>query len=194
MKICGLILAAGRSSRMGRDKALLEYRRDTFLNRQIYLMLPRVDELVVVLGHHADEILPTIPDAAGLRTTVNENYDVGMLSSLQAGLAAIGTDADWVLFALVDHPVVRGRTLDRLTQACRNSDATLVIPRFNGQRGHPVMLSRVVLEEIRALDPAASPQDVIRSHYGEALFVDANDRGVVTDVDLPEDYDLVTAP
>ena len=125
--------------------------------------------------------------------TVNENYDVGMLSSLQAGLAAIGTEADWVLFALVDHPVVRGRTLDRLTQACRNSDAPLVIPRLNGQRGHPVVLSRAVREEIGALDPAASPQDVVRSHYGEALFVDVDDRGVVTDIDLPEDYDLVTA-
>lgn len=178
---------------MGRDKALLKYRGDTFLNRQIYLMLPRIDELVVVLGHHADEIRPTIPDAPGLRITVNETYDVGMLSSLQAGLAAIGTDADWVLFALVDHPVVRGRTLDRLTQACEDCHAPLVIPRFDGQRGHPVALSREVQQEISALEPTASPQDVIRSHYGEALFVDVDDRGVVTDIDLPADYDLETA-
>ncbi len=194
MKLSGLILAAGRSSRMGRDKALLEYHGDTFLNRQIFLTLPRVDELVVVLGHHADEIRPTLPGAAGLRATVNENYDVGMLSSLQAGLAAIEGDADWVMFALVDHPLVRGRTLDRLVQACRGSNAPLVIPRFDAERGHPVVISRPVMRQIEALDPAVSPQDVIRSHYGEALFVDVDDQGVTTDIDLPEDYERVTAP
>lgn len=189
MKIDGLILAAGRSSRMGRPKALLEYNGDTFLNRQIFLMLPRVNELAVVLGCRAETIRPTIPALPGLRVTVNENYDRGMLSSLQTGLAALGPEADWALFALVDHPVVRGRTLDRILQACRRAPgAPLAVPRFDGKRGHPAALSRALADELCALDPAASPQDAVRKHYPKAIFLDVEDRGVVTDVDRPEDY------
>ena len=188
MKTAGLILAAGRSSRMGRDKALLEYNGDTFLNRQIFLMRPRVDELAVVLGCRAEAIRPTIPALPGLRVAVNENYDKGMLSSLQTGIAALDAEAEWILFGLVDHPAVRGRTLDRIAQGCRRAAAPLAIPRFDGIRGHPVALSRAVAEELCALDPAASPQSVMRRHYGEALFVDVDDRGVVTDIDRPEDY------
>ncbi len=189
MKTAGLILAAGRSSRMGRPKALLEYNGDTFLNRQIFLMRPRVDELAVVLGCRAAEIRPTIPALPGLRVALNENYDRGMLSSLQTGIAALGSGADWLLFGLVDHPLVRGRTLDRMMQACRAArGAPLAIPRFEGTRGHPVAVSRAVAEELCALDPSASPQNVMRRHYAEAIFVDVDDRGVVTDIDRPEDY------
>ncbi len=191
MKTAGLILAAGRSARMGRPKALLEYNGDTFLNRQIFLMLPRVEELTVVLGCHADEIRPTIPDLPGLRVAVNDRYDLGMLSSLQKGIATVGGGggADWILFGLVDHPLVRGRTLDRMLQACRDAaGAPLAIPRFEGARGHPVAVSRAVADELCALDPSDSPQSVMRRHYAEALFVDVDDRGVIADIDRPEDY------
>lgn len=193
MKTDGLILAAGRSSRMGRPKALLEYNGDTFLNRQIFLMLPRVEQLAVVLGCNADAVRPTLPALPGLCAVVNENYDRGMLSSLQTGLAALGGAADWTLFALADHPAVRGRTLDRILQACRAAaSAPLAIPRFAGKRGHPVALSRAIADELCALDPAASPQDTMRKHYREALFLDVEDRGVVTDIDRPEDYAALT--
>ncbi len=188
MKTAGLILAAGRSSRMGRDKALLEYNGGTFLNRQIFLMLPRVDKLAVVLGCRADAIRPTIPALPGLQVDVNENYERGMLSSLQTGIVAVGAEAEWILFGLVDHPTIRGRTLDRMVQACRGASAPLVIPRFEGNRGHPVAISSAVAEELCALNPSSNPQSVMRRHYGEALFLDVDDRGVVTDIDRPEDY------
>lgn len=188
MKAAALILSAGRSSRMGSDKALLEYNGDTFLNRQIFLMLPRVEELVVVLGCRADAIRQTIPKLTALRIVVNENYDRGMLSSLQTGIAAVGGEVDWILFGLVDHPRVRGRTLDRMLETCRRTDAPLVIPRYDGTRGHPTALSRAVAEKLCGLDPSADPRNVIRAHYDEAVFLDVDDRGVVTDIDRPEDY------
>lgn len=193
MKVAGVVLAAGRSSRMGSDKALLEYRGKTFLNHLIYLVLPRVDEVVVVLGHNADRIAATMPDLPRVRQVVNEDYACGMLSSLQRGLAEAAADTDRVLWMLVDHPAVRGRSLDALLAAAETSGAALVIPRFNGERGHPIVLSRAIATELLQLHPERSPQDVVRSHYPEACFLDLEDSGVLRDVDRPPDYhELVT--
>ena len=192
MKVAGVVLAAGRSSRMGSDKALLEYRGQTFLNHLIYLALPRVDEVVVVLGHNADRIAATMPDSARVRGVVNHDYARGMLSSLQRGLAEAAGANDRVLWMLVDHPAVRGRSLDALLAAAETSGASLVIPRFNGERGHPIVLSRAIATELLQLDPERSPQDVVRSHYPEACFLDLDASGVLRDVDRPPDYrDLV---
>ena len=89
---------------MGRDKALLEFRRTTFLGRIITLLSPRVEPLVIVLGHHADAIRQVIP--SGPRVVVNTNYKAGMLTSLQAGIRALPREAEAALFTLVDHPAV----------------------------------------------------------------------------------------
>ncbi len=192
MRVSGLILAAGRSSRMGRDKALLDYRGRTFLNHLVYLALPRVDAVVAVLGHNAAGIAKTLPRTPRVRAVVNEEYDRGMLSSLQRGLQELSAGPDWILWMLVDHPAVRGRTLDMLLAAAAATDAPLVIPQVGGERGHPVVLSMAVAEELRALDPGRSPQHVVRSHYPAACFVDISDRAVLLDIDRPGDYrDLI---
>lgn len=194
MTVSGLIVAAGRSSRMGRDKALLDYRGRTFLNHLVYLALPRVDAVVAVLGHNAEAIAATLPQMPRVRAVVNGDYDRGMLSSLQRGLEEMPGRPDWILWMLVDHPAVRGRTLDILLSAAAAADAPLVIPRFGGERGHPVVLSKSVAEELGALDPGQSPQDVVRSHYPEASFVDISDRAVLLDIDRPGDYRELTQP
>ena len=173
---------------MGRDKALLDYRGRTFVNHLAYLALPRVDRLVVVLGHNAARLGRNLPSSPRLRAVVNRDYDLGMLSSLQRGLTEAG-DSDWILWMLVDHPAVRGQTLDELLRAARRSGAPVVIPRHEGQRGHPIVLSREVAGKLMQLRPDRSPQDAIRPRYGEALFLDTGDRGVLVDVDRPPEYD-----
>ena len=176
---------------MGRDKALLDYRGRTFLNHLIYLALPRVDPLVVVLGHNADRIAASVAESTRVRTVVNSEYDRGMLSSLQRGLSEAGK-AEWILWMLVDHPAVRGRTLDELLAAAEDSAAPVVIPRNGGRRGHPIILSHEVAAELLRLPSDRSPQDVVRRHYDDALFVDVGDRGIVADIDRPPDYDALT--
>lgn len=188
MSLTGLILAAGRSSRMGRDKALLAYRGKTFLNHLVYLALPRVESLVVVLGHNGPVISESLPSSHRIRVVVNRDYDRGMLSSLQKGLESVASEADWILWMLVDHPAVRGRTLDALIAAANHAGTPLVIPRFNGDRGHPIMMSRRVAERILQMNPSASPQDAVRSYYPETRFVDVDDAGVMRDIDRPVDY------
>ena len=188
MNSAGLILAAGRSSRMGRDKALLVYRGKTFLNHLVHLALPRVESIVVVLGHNEQVISESLPDSQRIKIVVNRDYDRGMLSSLQQGLESLAASVDWILWMLVDHPAVRGRTLDALIASASRTDAPLVIPRFDGNRGHPIMVSRRVAERMLQIDPTASPQDVVRSHYGETRFIDVKDPGIMRDIDRPIDY------
>ena len=194
MSTAGLILAAGRSSRMGSDKALLDFRGRPFLSHLAYLLLPRVDSLVVVLGHHEQRVREALPASSRIRVAVNRDYDRGMLTSLQCGLSQIGQQVDAVLWMLVDHPAVRGHTLDRLLAAAADSRAPLVIPRHGGERGHPVVLSKRVMRDLLDLDPSCSPQDVVRGYYREAQFLDTADKGVVLDIDRPEDYRGLTTP
>lgn len=176
---------------MGRDKALLDYRGRTFLNHLSYLALPRVDLLVVVLGHNADRIAASVAASTRVRTVVNSDYDRGMLSSLQRGLSE-AAEAERILWMLVDHPAVRGRTLDELLAAAEGSAAPVAIPRYGGQRGHPIVLSHEVAAELLQLSPDRSPQDVVRGHYDDALFLDVSDPGIVADIDRPPDYEDLT--
>jgi molybdenum cofactor cytidylyltransferase len=188
VKPAAIILAAGESSRMGRDKALLAYRDSTFLNHLITIFLSRADPLIVVLGHHAAEIETSIAPAGEVKVIVNANHKQGMLTSLQAGLRAIPADAPAVMFTLVDHPAVRPETIDWLIEEFLRGGSALAIPRYGERRGHPVILSRSVAGEILALPPESSAKEVIRSHRNATLFLDADDPGVLCDVDLPSDY------
>lgn len=178
---------------MGSDKALLDFRGRPFLSHLAYLLLPRVDSLVVVLGHHEQRIREALPASSRIRVAVNRDYDRGMLTSLQCGLEQIGQQVDAVLWMLVDHPAVRGHTLDRLLAAA-DSGAPMVIPRHAGERGHPVVLSKRVMKDLLDLDPSCSPQDVVRGYYREAHFLDTEDKGVVLDIDRPEDYRGLATP
>ena len=183
-KLPGVILAAGRSTRMGRDKALLPVGDSNFINTLAATFLELLDPVVVVLGHHAEKIRSSLDER--VQVTVNEDYDRGMLSSLQTGLRAIPEDAPAAVFTLVDHPHLRSETLRTLLE--HYDGEPLAIPRYQGKRGHPVMVRRDVIEELLALDPDGSPKPVIRAHYPNALFLDLPDPAVTEDIDTPEDY------
>ena len=184
MKLGGVILAAGRSSRMGRDKALLPYRDSTFLASLVEVFRSRLDPVVVVLGHNAEQIRPA---AAGAAVVINEGYDRGMLSSLQTGLRALPWDADGAVFTLVDHPGLKSATLDRLIETFEHSRASLVLPLYRGERGHPAVIGRALIGQLLTLPAGASPKPVLRGHYGGAVFVEVDDPAVVADIDSPGD-------
>jgi CTP:molybdopterin cytidylyltransferase MocA len=191
VKPAGIILAAGLSSRMGRDKATLAYRGSTFLNHLIGLLAARVAPLVVVLGHNAESIQATIRPDSLVTVAVNPNFEQGMLSSLQAGIRALPTGTEAALFTLVDLPAVAATTVDLLLQAFHAGNRLLTIPRCAGRRGHPVIARREILGEIAALPAAGSPKTVIRAHRPETAFVDVDDEGIFRDADAPEEYEML---
>jgi len=186
----GLILAAGESSRMGRDKALLTYRGRTFLETIVQMLRAAgLERIVVALGHHAEEIQRAV-DLRGVQVVINPNYLQGQTSSLQAGLRALEKEEpEAALLCLVDHPAVSAEVVKQLIASFRQSDAPVVIPTFEGQRGHPVLISRQLLPELLSLAPGTGANTVIRKYSDATQLVEVEDRGILLDVDDPETYE-----
>jgi molybdenum cofactor cytidylyltransferase len=188
--IAGLILAAGESRRMRRDKALLSYRGRTFLETLILsLRGAGIQDIAVVLGHHAEEIQQAV-DLSGVRVVLNPDYQRGQTSSLQAGLAAVQkVSVDAVILCLVDHPAVSAEIIGRLISSFEKDRPPAVIPIHRGHRGHPVVISRTLFAELLALPPDGAANSVMRKYRDATQFVEVEDRGILLDVDDPEAYE-----
>lgn len=187
--IAGLILAAGESSRMGQDKALLTYRGRTFLETIISILREAdVSRVAAVLGHHAEEVQRGVK-LEYVEVVINPEYHRGQTSSLQAGLRALeSADLDAVVLCLVDHPLISADTVRALVASFRRSGAPVVIPTFQNQRGHPVLVARALFDELLRLSPDEGANTVIRKYRDATQLVELNDSGILLDVDDPETY------
>lgn len=187
--ISGLILAAGESTRMGTDKALLLYRGRTFLETiAAALREAGISKIAVVLGHHAEEI-QRAANLQGVEVVINENYVQGQTSSLQAGLRALmSPELEAVVLCLVDHPAVSAPTMGKLVASFRESPSPVVIPTYQDQRGHPVLVARALFQELLQLGAGEGANGVIRKHRSDTQFVEIDDAGILLDVDDTETY------
>lgn len=187
--LAGLILAAGESSRMGADKALLMYRGQTFLESITSTLLEAdVQHVVVVLGHHAEEIQLEI-DLATVEVVVNPDYQRGQTSSLQAGLHLMAAnEPDGVIICLVDHPAISVDTVRQLMQTFNSTRKPVIIPQLKGKHGHPILMGRELFGRIAALGPDEGADSVIHEYRDQTEFVEVTDHGILLDVDDPESY------
>lgn len=190
--IPAIVLAAGRSSRMGRAKATLPAGDGhTFLTRIVQTFLDAgVDDVIVVVGHDADLIADSVA-ASGLpaRVVVNRDYDRGQLSSLLAGLASVdrpGVRA--VLVTLVDVPLVSAATVRAVVERYRATRAPIVRPTSGDRHGHPLLIDRSLFAALRAADPESGAKPIVRAHATAAGDIAIDDEGAFTDVDTEEDY------
>ena len=186
--IAGIILAAGASSRMGTPKALLDYRGETFVGRLARVLGACSQPVIVVLGYHADVIRAQVPASANV--VINRDPSRGQLSSLQTALETLPHEADGFAFIPVDSPAVEEDTVAKLVRAFehRKPSTLFVIPRQLGKRGHPVIATRSIAEEILSLPPTAEARAVVHAHVDRTEYVDVDDAGIFTDVDTPEAY------
>ena len=201
MIVPGVILAGGRSSRMGRPKALLPVDdRDTFVSRLVRtLRAAGVAEVVVVAA--ADGPVDAIRAALAAvqpapRIVLNPDASRGQLSSLLTGLEAVdrpdrpepGIDA--LLTTLVDVPLVGAATVRALLAAHARSRAPIVRPvrQADGAHGHPVIFDRSLFAALRRADPATGAKPVVRARAAEIENVPVDDPGAFRDVDTPAAY------
>jgi molybdenum cofactor cytidylyltransferase len=188
VRTAGIILAAGESRRMGRAKAFLPFRDGTFLSTLAETFAPFCSPVIAVFGFDGDNAARLAPP--GVTPVVNRQYEHGMLTSLQAGLRSLDLPAtDRVLFTLVDHPAIAPQTLARLLA----SDADIAIPRFDGKRGHPVLVSRAIAADFLREPENALVRDVIDRNADRILYIDVNDPGIRDDVDDPSLYEALLA-
>jgi molybdenum cofactor cytidylyltransferase len=187
--IAGLILAAGESRRMGTDKATLVYGGRTFLEAIVQtLREAEIEPIVVVLGHHAEEIQRQV-NLEATQLVINPDYRSGQTSSLQTGLRALSAnDPEAILLCLVDHPAISAGTVRSLVATFRLSGAPVVIPTYRGRRGHPVLIGRQVFGDLLVLASDLGADSVVRKYRPATQFVEVEDEGVVIDVDDQEGY------
>jgi molybdenum cofactor cytidylyltransferase len=180
--ISGIVLAAGKSERMGSPKALLPFRGRTFLENILEAISgSRISEYVIVVGHHREEIERRLH----LRSVVyNPNYEQGMTTSFQAGIRHLSPATDGAVLFLVDHPIVEPDLIDALV-ACSARDR-IVLPVYNGRRGHPVLFGADVLREILLLPPARGANEVVRREPERVVEVSVDQPGILVDIDTPD--------
>lgn len=190
--IPALVLAAGRSSRMGRAKATLPLGGDdTFLTRIVRtLFAAGVEDVVVVVGHEADAIVSGfVSEHLRARFVENREYDRGQLSSLVTGLSVVdrpGVRA--VLVTLVDVPLVSAATVRAVVECYRRTHAPVVRPTSGARHGHPLLVDRSLFAALRAADPVSGAKPVIRAHASPLGDLPIDDEGAFVDIDTENDY------
>jgi CTP:molybdopterin cytidylyltransferase MocA len=186
--IVGIVLAAGRSERMGKLKPLLPCGRTTFLGAILdTLAASAADDVRVILGHGADEVR----SATGLPDELfryNPDHAAGMLTSVQCGIRSLPRSTLGFLIWPVDHPLVTVETVDLLLGELSRGDPAVVLPVHGGQRGHPVLFAAALAVELMEAPASEGARAVVRAHRSDRIEVPVEDPGVITDIDTPEAY------
>jgi len=198
-----VILAAGESRRMGQPKALLPFPENfpsaqsqrtqtaqTFLEHLIEVTRhPRTNILRVVVGAHAEEIRARVKlqnDAI----VVNENWEKGQLSSLQAAIRSLPAEkTEGMLVCLVDHPLISAQLVSLLLETFERDKNKIVIPTYHGKRGHPVIFPSALYAELLAVREDApeniGARAVVRAHAADIVEVPVEEEGIVLNLNDP---------
>ena len=186
-QVAAILLAAGRSRRMGAFKPLLPFGDSTVIDSCLkHLRGAGVSEIAVVLGHRADELRQHLNDF-DLNFAVNPEAESEMSVSIARGLEQISPAADALLIALVDHPAVDSGTIRAVTDEWVRG-SRLVQPENNGRGGHPVLIDLSFRDELLHLDPEKGLRNFFEAHRLEVRRVAVASPFVARDMDTWEDY------
>jgi len=184
-----VVLAGGKSVRMGQPKVLLPWDKEKTIIEHIThtLIRSRIDNIRVVTGYYADEVKPLVK-ALGVKAVYNRSYKTGeMLSSLKAGLRAMPDNVSAVLVVLGDQPRIQPKVIYQLMSAYAQGAGELLIPSYKMRRGHPILLGRQYWNEVLKLRSGVL-RDIINAHSDEITYIDVDTDSILKDVDTPEDY------
>lgn len=185
--VAALLLAAGRSRRMGAFKPLLPFGDVTVIETCINnLRGADVNEIVVVVGHRANEIQEHL-ESDELRFALNPDSESEMGESIRRGVEHISEDAKCLLIALVDHPAVSSATIKEIVAAWRRG-AHLVQPEHAGRGGHPVLIDLSYRNKLLNLNPSTGLRSFFDAHRSEVLRLPIESPYVARDMDTWEDY------
>jgi molybdenum cofactor cytidylyltransferase len=195
---CGVILAAGESTRMGKDKAQLPWppqattsEGGTFLSSAIQALMPFNDLVLVVAGKNAPSLAPII-NTCGAVVVINPAPERGQFSSLQCGLReAISRGCAAAMVTLVDRPPAQPSTLEKLRTTLYSAlsrEKWAVVPEYCGRHGHPILVSREMVEVFLKAPSSARARDVLHQHQMRIDYLPVDDPFVAANVDTPDEY------
>jgi len=188
--IAAIVLAAGTSSRYGKNKLLLPFAGTSVLRTTItHILAAAPDETIIVTGHEAERITAEVSDMP-VRTVHNPAYrEADMISSIQTGLRALEpTNAQAALIALGDMPLLPSEIVSKLMRMYRLGCGEIIAPRFGDQRGHPVLIARRLWAEALAIPPRTPLRVLLAAHMNTVALLQVTTDRILRDVDTPALY------
>ncbi len=187
--ISAIILAAGKSTRMGKLKPLVRFSKQTFLETILQnFNNAGIKDVLIVLGHSADQIAKKLelpPD----NFTINKNYHFGQFSSVQAGMKNLKSNCTGVFLALVDQPQIGSNVLGKIRKNFEENPDKIIIPTYNGKRGHPPVLPKWLFHEILIANPTQKTSEIIRSHPDKVYELKIGDESILWNINTKQDLE-----
>jgi molybdenum cofactor cytidylyltransferase len=183
-----IVLAAGRSRRMGCQKLLLPFGGQTVIAHIVDEVLrSAVGEVCVVVGQERERLVEAL---VGRKVTIVRNPDAAgdMLSSVRCGLRALPQHCQAILVALGDQPAITSALIDEIIRAFTDGQRGLVVPVHEGRKGHPILCSAGYREEILTCHEGVGLRGLLQAHPDDILELPVSEPSVLADIDYPEDY------
>lgn len=169
-------------------KQLLPFRGKSFVETCVdNLQAARVAEIVVVTGYRAKDVRAALAHKPA-RCVYNPDFKIGMSTSIKRGVEAAAAQSTAFLIALVDQPQIGPGIIDQIITRYTEGDSLVVVPRYGGRNGHPVILDGSLRQEILAMDEAIGLRQVIHAHADRTAQVGVSSEAVLLDFDYPEEY------
>ena len=193
--IRAILLAAGKGSRMGIQKQLLNWSGKILLEESIdaILKVDKITELRVVLGYKSDKIKEKIQKIKNekIRILVNENYDNGMATTIKTGMSNMSSNIKHLMIALGDQPFINKDIIKNIINKYLFVDKECLVPVYKGKRGHPVIIKRELLEEeINKIDGIGGLRQFIKHKPEEVYFYEIDKKEIIIDLDYYDEYKL----
>ncbi len=186
--ICAIVLAAGQSRRMGVQKLLLPFGGKTVIAHIIdQLAASSVDEVYIVVGCQGKQVSEGL-SGRPVSIVNNSNYKSGMLSSVRCGLSAISQQCRTILVALGDQPSITTKLIDQLLQNFASNEKQILVPLYDGRRGHPIIFSTTYRDEILTHYNDIGLRGLLHAHKEDIFELPVKTSGVLSDMDCPQDY------
>jgi len=190
--LAAVILSGGASERMGSPKALFSFQGRPFLEHLLEITKhPSIGVRRVVLGARAEAITKEVPLAAD-EIVINKDWEQGQLSSIQAALRSWPAGTEGMLLCLVDHPLVTAGLVSELIEKFQSTHAPIVLPVYEGRRGHPVIFSAAVYDELLKAPADKGARTVVWAHAAEVAEVHTDEEGCVLNLNDPETMQRAT--
>ena len=189
-RVAGVVLAAGTSSRMGRNKLFLRLGGTSVLRRAVATAREAgLDPVLVVLGHESGRGLAEL-EGLSCTPVLNQEYASGMNTSVRAGISGVPADATGAVLMLADMPFVTAGMLRSLVDRYRAGEEPLVVSTYGEVLAPPILYGRPLFGELRALDGDGCGKRVVKAHRAEAIEVEWPP-SALTDLDVPDDLERV---
>jgi molybdenum cofactor cytidylyltransferase len=186
--ISAVVLAAGMSTRLGRPKQLLSIGDQTMIEVVIDKLLEaEIEEIVVVVGYHADRIKELLIER-DIQIIYNPDYKLGQSTSLIKAIEALNEKCMGILCMLGDQPLIKLSTLNSLITEFKEGENLIVFPKYNDQRGNPVIFSTELKSEMLKVSGDQGARSLLIKYKDQSKAIEVDDQGVIFDIDTESDY------